>query len=108
MLVPGLVLVVVLASVRERPIFKIVQVLVDILILVLVLLLAIAVLFKISIGKSINTGSNTCNNITISIDICISIRGCILRLKISVHDLSISVEVSICEGNCSASGAPVC
>ena len=49
----------------------------------------------IAIGKSINTGSNTCNNITISIHTCISIRDCILRLKISVHDLSISVDVSI-------------
>ena len=68
MLVPGLVLVSALASVRVRPIFVLLQVLVEILILGLVLAFAIAVLFKISIGKS-----NTCNNTTISIDICISI-----------------------------------
>ena len=63
--------------------------------MVLVLVFAIAVLFKICIGKSINTGSNTCNSITINIDICINIRNCILRLKISVHDLSINADVSI-------------
>ena len=67
----------------------------EILILVSVLVFAIAVLFKISIGKSINTGRNTCNSININIDICFSIRSCILRLKISVHDLSINDDVSV-------------
>ena len=62
--------------------------------MVLVLVFAIAVLFKAGIGKSINTGSNTCNSVTVNIAICISIRSCILRLKISVHDLSINVDVS--------------
>ena len=93
MLVPGLVLVLALATVQERPLFILLQVLVEILILVFVLVFAVAARFNISIGKSINTGSIPCN--TISIDICISIRGCILKLKIFVHDLSISVDASI-------------
>ena len=51
MLVPGLVLVLALASVRGRPIFILLQVVVEILILEVVLAFAIAVLFKIRIGK---------------------------------------------------------